>query len=349
MTTFEDADAFGEFDVIRRFFHRHQFTPSDLKLNLEDAQDVLLGIGDDCALLSPPPLGEVFAITSDMLIEGRHFLKDTNPTLLGHKCLAVNLSDLAAMGAKPIAYNLSISLPEMNPAWLEQFSNGLHGIADHYHCQLLGGDTTAGPLCISITAFGHVAPKQALSRHLAELGDDIWVSGDVGDARLVLGCRRGEWQLDIPWQDKSARMDAPTPRIELGLGLGGLAHAAIDVSDGLLGDLKHILVASKVGANVWADEVPCSDLLKNVSTELRRLCTLRGGDDYELCFTAPQKNRALIQSLSETLDLPLRRIGEIVTPTSNSSIIELWDHDHNRLPEDITQHYLKSFDHFQSL
>jgi len=349
MTTFKDADAFGEFDVIRRFFHRQHFTPSDLNLAPAHAQDVLLGIGDDCALLSPPPSGEVFAITSDMLIEGRHFLKDVSPTLLGHKCLAVNLSDLAAMGAKPVAYNLSIALPEIHPTWLEQFSNGLHAIADHYHCQLLGGDTTAGPLSISITAIGHVLPQQALSRNRAQVGDDIWLSGDVGDARLVLGFRRGEWQLDIPWQEKSARMDAPIPRIELGLGLRGLAHAAIDVSDGLLGDLKHILEASKVGAKVWADDVPCSDLMKNVSTELRRLCTLRGGDDYELCFTAPQKNRALIKTLSENLHLPLTRIGEIVAHSEHSPIIELWDHDHNQLPEEITQHYLKSFDHFQSL
>jgi len=344
---FEETDSLGEFDVIRRFFYRHQFTPSKLKSNPEHAQDVILGIGDDCALLSPPPAGEVFAITSDMLIEGRHFLKGANPTLLGHKCLAVNLSDLAAMGAKPVAYSLSISLPDINPTWLEQFSNGLHAIADHYHCQLLGGDTTAGPLSISITAIGHVFPKQALSRHLAQVGDDIWLSGDVGDARLVLGCRRGEWQLDIPWQEKSSRMDAPTPRIELGLGLRGLAHAAIDVSDGLLGDLKHLLKASHVGAKVWADEVPCSALLKSLSMELRRLCTLRGGDDYELCFTAPQNNRALIHTLAEHLHLSLTRIGEIVAPSDSAPIIELWDQNRQRLPKDLTQHYLTSFDHFQ--
>ena len=347
MMNFEDPDPMGEFDVIRRFFSRKEFTPSKMRPDLETPQNVLLGIGDDCALLAPPPIGEVFAITSDMLIEGRHFFKDANPTLLGHKCLAVNLSDLAAMGAKPVAYTLSISLPEISPAWLEQFSSGLHTIADHYQCQLIGGDTTAGPLSISITAIGHVAPKQALSRHLAKVGDDIWLSGSVGDARLVLGLRRGEWQLDIPWQEKSFRMDAPIPRVELGLGLRGLAHAAIDVSDGLLGDLKHILNASNVGAIVWIDDIACSDLLKDVSVELRRLCTLRGGDDYELCFTAPRKNRELITILAEHLHLPLTRIGEIITPPDGQEIMQLLDRDHQPLPPDLTKQYLKSFDHFQ--
>jgi thiamine-monophosphate kinase len=314
---------------------------------MNNASQVALGIGDDCALLEPPAPGEVFAITSDMLVSGRHFLPDANPTLLGHKCLAVNLSDLAAMGAKPLAYSLSISLPNIDVVWLEHFASGLHTIADHYACILIGGDTTAGPLNISITAIGSVSKSQALRRHTAQAGDDIWVSNTLGDARLVLGFRRGEWNMDIPWQELSYRMDAPTPRIDLGLGLRGLAHSAIDVSDGLLGDLKHILEASNVSANIWVDDVPCSPLLQDVSLELRRLCTLKGGDDYELCFTAPQKNRDAIRTLGEHLHLPLSRIGEITTISPGQERMVLMDSDHLPLPTELAKQYIQSFDHFK--
>ncbi len=342
--TFEDSDAIGEFDVIRRFF-------KPLKGNLSQGHfpetSLLLGIGDDCALLNAPVNGEVYAITSDMLVEGRHFFKDTSPSLLGHKCLAVNLSDLAAMGAKPIAYNLSIALPNIDVDWLEQFSNGLHAIADFYGCTLIGGDTTAGPLTISITAIGSVAPKHALRRSGANVGDDIWISNTVGDARLVLGCRRGEWHIELPWQELAVRMDAPTPRIDLGLGLRGLATSAIDISDGLLGDLRHILNASKVSADIVIDDIPCSPVLREVSLELRRLCTLKGGDDYELCFTTPKKQRALVQTLSEYLQLPLTRIGEITAMTSEQPEMALLEKDGVPLPADLAKQYMRSFDHFK--
>lgn len=340
--TFEDSDSIGEFDVIKRFFTRQEFTPPK-----NNTSQVALGIGDDCALLEPPPVGEVFAITSDMLVSGRHFFPDANPSLLGHKCLAVNLSDLAAMGAKPIAYSLSIALPKIDVYWLEHFANGLHTIADTFGCILIGGDTTAGPLNISITAIGSVSKPHALRRQMAQAGDDIWVSNTLGDARLVLGFRRGEWNMDIPWQELSYRMDTPTPRIDLGLGLRGLAHSAIDVSDGLLGDLKHILEASNVSANIWVDDVPCSTLLQDVSLELRRLCTLKGGDDYELCFTAPQKNRDVIRTLGEHLHLPLTRIGEITTISPGQERMVLMDQDHLPLPTELAKQYIQSFDHFK--
>jgi len=342
--TFEDSDPIGEFDVIRRFFTPSKASPSQGHFS---ENSILLSIGDDCALMNSPPPGEVYAITSDMLVADRHFFKDANPTLLGHKCLAVNLSDLAAMGAKPVAYNLSIALPTINIPWLEQFSHGLHTIADFHGCTLIGGDTTAGPLTISITAFGTVNPKQALRRSGAQVGDDIWLSHTVGDARLVLGFRRGEWNMQLPWQELSHRMDAPTPRIELGLGLRGIASSAIDVSDGLLGDLGHVLHASKVGAKIWIDDIPCSPLLREVSLELRRLCTLKGGDDYELCFTVPQNHRSLVQALSEHLQLPLTRIGEVTKINPEHPNMALLDHDGVPLPTDLAKQYIRSFDHFK--
>ena len=344
MMIFEDSDPIGEFDVIRRFFSRKEFTPWD---NSDALSPIFLGIGDDCALLKAPPVGEVLAITSDMLVADRYFFKDVSPNLLGHKCLAVNLSDLAAMGAKPLAYTLSISLPKIDIVWLEAFSKGLHAIADHYGCSLIGGDTTAGPLTIAITAIGSVKPGEALRRDAAKIGDDIWVSNTLGDARLVLGFRRGEWQMDLPWQSISHRMDTPTPRIDLGLALRGLAHSAIDVSDGLLGDLHHILKKSAVNANIWLDEVPCSTLFSEVSEELRRLCTLQGGDDYELCFTAPVAHRQSIMSLSKQLHLPLTRIGEITAHQADQPHITLLDQNHAPLPEHLAEHYMRSFDHFK--
>lgn len=344
--TFQDSDPLGEFAVIKRFFA----SPKGGSLASSTTalpSEIILGIGDDCALVKPPNNGEVLAMTSDMLVAGRHFFEDISPALLGHKSLAVNLSDLAAMGARPIAYSLSIALPEVNSAWLSAFSGGLHALAHTYHCPLIGGDTTAGPLTIAITAIGAVDPAQALRRDRAMIGDDIWVSHTVGDARLVLGFRRGEWQMAVPWQSLTNRMDAPTPRIDLGLGLRGLAHSAIDVSDGLLGDLSHILEASQVRATVWVDAIPCSPLLQELSVELRRLCTLQGGDDYELCFTAPKAQRTQIQALGKNIHLKLTRIGEITADNATSQRLTLLDQAQVELPSELTAQYVRSFDHFQ--
>ena len=330
-------DSLGEFDLIQRFFKRDA-PPNPL---------VSLGIGDDCALLENLPNTSNWAISTDMLVEGRHFLPHANPYLLGHKCLAVNLSDLAAMGATPVGFTLSLALPHAKADWLEPFSKGLFALADEHHCTLFGGDTTAGPLTINITIFGQVPKEQALKRSQAQVGDDIWVSHTVGDARLALGALRHEWSLDatelalvLP------RMHAPTPRIALGQHLLGHAHAAIDISDGLLGDLSHILRQSGLSAQIHIDDVPASETLNNKSVELRRLCTLMGGDDYELCFTAPSSEAAYLRDVAQQLNLQLTKIGE-VTDGKQASLIQLIDQDGQPLPETLAAPYFKSFDHFK--
>lgn len=212
----------SEFDLIRRFFTR-------------PVRKAALGVGDDCALIDARP-GHQLAISTDMLVSGRHFFPDVAPRALGHKALAVNLSDLAAMGAEPRAFTLALALPEADPAWLEPFAAGLLALADDHGCELIGGDTTKGPLTLSITVFGDVPPRQALRRDAARPGDDLWVSGTLGDARLALGDCRGEWLLPEPdFTLIRPRMDSPTPRVALGLALRGVAHAALDVSDGLVG------------------------------------------------------------------------------------------------------------------
>jgi thiamine-monophosphate kinase len=330
-------NALGEFDLIQRFFKR----------KLTGQPFIALGIGDDCALLENLPESSNWAISTDMLVEGRHFLPNADPYLLGHKCLAVNLSDLAAMGAKPIGFTLALALPHAKVEWLEPFSKGLLALADEHQCTLFGGDTTAGPLTISITVFGAVPKGQALKRSQAKVGDDIWVSHNVGDARLALGALRQEWALDT--QELALvtpRMHAPTPRVALGQSLLNHAHAAVDVSDGLLGDLSHILRQSQVCAEIMIDQVPSSETLQSKSTELRRLCTLMGGDDYELCFTAPSSEAAYIHQISSQLQLKLTKIGKI-TPSNSTSFIRLMDQDGEPLPEKLAEQYLKSFDHFK--
>jgi thiamine-monophosphate kinase len=326
----------GEFDLIERFFKQ---SPNSLLATTKNPW-VKLGIGDDCALLGN------WAISTDMLVEGRHFLPNANPEWLGHKCLAVNLSDLAAMGAKPVAFTLSLALPEVREEWLEKFSKGLFALADQYQCSLIGGDTTAGPLTVSITVFGEIDSALALRRSGAKAGDDIWVSHCVGDARLALGYYRNEWPLsETELANVAPRMHAPTPRVELGMALIGHAHAAIDISDGLLGDLAHILRASDVSADIKIDQVPAAPVLANKSVELRRLCTLNGGDDYELCFTAPITERDWIEKTTQTMGLNTRRIGKI--KKREDSLMTLLDQDGDTLPKELQDQYLKSFDHFK--
>ena len=347
--TMEDSNQLGEFDLIARFFNRQSLMGNHKPHDISSANSVLLGIGDDCALINPPPKGYCLAITTDMLVENRHFFSSADPEKLGHKCLAVNLSDLAAIGAKPVAYTLSLALPYVNAPWLASFAKGLHQLADYHDCQLIGGDTTQGPLTISITAFGHVPNSQSLRRSQAQLGDDIWLSNVVGDARYLLGVERGEWQPSQVLDSIQARLHCPTPRVELGIALLGIAHAAIDLSDGLLGDLKHILIASKWNADIWIDQIPTSQIVSALSPELRRLCTLKGGDDYELCFTAPEKNRQIISQISQELKVPLTRIGVITKTGSHDEFgkIDLIDSQNHVLPAELTQQYMRSFDHFQ--
>ncbi|WP_240126976.1 thiamine-phosphate kinase [Thermomonas alba] len=271
--------------------------------------DVLLGIGDDCALLAPPP-GMQLAVTMDTLNAGVHFPDDTAPADIGWKALAVNLSDLAAMGADPAWCTLALSLPQADAAWLEAFCDGLFALAARHGVALVGGDTTRGPLAVSITAHGFVPADAALRRDGARIGDDVWVSGTLGDAAGALAQWRAGATIAPPLR---ARLDRPTPRVELGRALRGIASSAIDISDGLLADLAHIARASGVGAEIEADALPASDALREAfAIDAMRRLQATGGDDYELCFTAPATQRETLHTLAARLDLPLARIGRIV-------------------------------------
>jgi thiamine-monophosphate kinase len=300
----------GEFELIQRFFTRP--TPR-----------AVLGVGDDCALLQPAP-GMQMAISTDMLVAGRHFFADVDPRTLGHKALAVNLSDLAACGARPLAFTLALSLPTANAAWLAPFADGLLALADQHGCELVGGDTTRGPLNICITVFGEVPAGQALLRSGARAGDDIYVSGTLGDARLALEALQGRAPLpDGILATARQRLEQPTPRVALGLALRGVASAAADISDGLLGDLGHILQGSGVGATL--DTSVAIHLLAHLpdltgatgpfhqsdcaATALR--CVLGGGDDYELVFCAAPAQRAAVLAAAQASATPVTRIGRI--------------------------------------
>lgn len=300
----------GEFELIQRFFTRP--TPH-----------AVLGVGDDCALLAPAP-GMQMAISSDMLVAGRHFFADVDPRTLGHKALAVNLSDLAACGARPVAFTLALALPEADAAWLQPFSEGLLALADAHGCELVGGDTTQGPLNICITVFGEVPAGQALLRSGARAGDDLYVSGNLGDARLALEALLGHQPLppDVLAQARR-RLEQPTPRVALGMALRGIASAAADISDGLLGDLGHILQRSGVGATIHtanamqliaacaSDTVAGGPLgLKLPASRVLR-CVLSGGDDYELVFTAAPSQRAAVQTAALASHTPVTCIGRV--------------------------------------
>jgi thiamine-monophosphate kinase len=330
----------GEFDLIARFFKR-------------PARRAALGVGDDCALLQPAA-GTQLAISCDMLVQGRHFFADVNPRSLGHKALAVNLSDLAACGAKPLAFTLALALPDANEHWLADFALGLFELADAHDCELIGGDTTAGPLNICITVFGEVpvvnGRSLALLRSGARAGDDLYVSGTLGDARLALNVMQGKLTVPAPLlMAARERLERPTPRVALGLALRGIASAAIDVSDGLLGDLGHILESSQVGATVqvdqalrsiacYADPAHSGDRAGiNLSQEQWRTLALAGGDDYELLFTASPSQRAAVAEATRASQTPVRRIGQIDAAPG----LRLLDAQGQALPN----HYA-SFDHF---
>lgn len=326
--------ALGEFELIARYFQRNAAPRNPA---------VALGIGDDCALLQTtpglpnalPPDAQL-AISTDMLVEGQHFFPDVDPEALGHKALAVNLSDLAACGARPLAFTLALALPDSSAAreaWINAFTRGLFALADAHGCTLMGGDTTRGPLNICITAFGAVPTaqgrSQALLRSGAKPGDDIWVSGTLGDARLALlaiKAQRGDranpgaarW-LQLPPEMLKlarARLERPTPRVALGLALRGIANACMDLSDGLVGDLQHILEASRCGARLLApmlSELLASHRLDGTAlTSPERLSlVLSGGDDYELLFTAPTSRREAVATAATVANTPVTRIGQI--------------------------------------
>jgi thiamine-monophosphate kinase len=276
-------------------------------------------------------------------VEGRHFLSTVNPRSLGHKALAVNLSDLAACGAEPKAFMLALALPEVNAPWLSEFSKGIWDLAEAHHCDLIGGDTTRGPLNICITVLGEVPAHLALLRSGAKVGDDVYVSGHLGDARLALEVFRG--RLTVPqsvFEQARLRMEMPTPRLALGQALRGIATAAADISDGLLGDLQHILKASHVGADLDTSQVLstlASRAMCNLPLATQRMLTLSGGDDYELVFTAPEHARAAIATLSDATDTPITRIGKV----NGSQQLRLLDSEGHVLPNEF-----ESFDHFKS-
>jgi thiamine-monophosphate kinase len=301
----------GEFDLIERFFKRP--TPVD--------RYVALGIGDDCALLTAGP-GEQWAVSTDTLIEGVHFLSNVDAAALGHKSLAVNLSDLAACGATPRCFLLAIALPRVDETWLANFSHGMHVLADAHGCVLAGGDTTRSPhgVAITITAIGTVPTGCALVRSGARVGDDIWVSGQLGDAALGLAFKRNEVELQPPDAHQVVdRLERPTPRVQLGVRLVGIASSAIDVSDGLAGDLRHVLRASGAGAIVDWNHVPRSPVLQQQPTHIQQRCALTGGDDYELLFTASVDRRADVIAAAE--NTRISRIGA-VTATADLAVLD---------------------------
>lgn len=319
-----------EFDLIARHFTRA--TPG-----------AVLGVGDDCALLAPTP-GMQLAVSSDMLLEGRHFSPQDSPTGIGHKSLAVNLSDLAAMGATPRWATLSIALPEANDAWLTAFARGFFRMADLHGIELVGGDTTRGALTISITAIGEVPPGQALRRDGAQPDDDVWVSGVIGSAALALAYRQGH--LFMEQVDAAKVLPAlylPTPRVGLGIALRGIASSMIDISDGLLGDLGHILQRSQVGAapigaRLEFASLPTLPVVQGYLHEkVARDCVLAGGDDYELCFTAPAAKRDAVIAAAEGAGVMVARIGHI-TAESGLTVV---DADGLPMPFDHT-----GYDHF---
>lgn len=322
----------GEFDLIRQFFTRQ-------------APSVHVGVGDDCAVFESEP-GTQIATSTDLLLEGRHFFSDVDPFKLGHKALAVNLSDLGAMGAKPIGCLLGLGLPDFNDAWLARFSAGFHALAAKHGCPLIGGDTTRSEqgIVISVTVFGSVTVP-FLTRGSACEGDDIWVSGSLGAADVALSLLMRVWKGEVlsdpehellektrPW------LEMPVPRVELGLALRHLAHAVIDISDGLLQDLGHILQASNQGAVLQLSQIPVNAAIAGISAKQKRKAVLGGGDVYELCFTAPVRGREKIRAVGKELGLSLSMIGTITSENQlkvlDEDLIEIQD-----LPS--------GFDHFR--
>jgi thiamine-monophosphate kinase len=293
----------SEFSLIERFFAKP--TPQ-----------ALLGVGDDAALMAIAP-GMELAVSTDMLVSGTHFFPDADPRKLGWKTLAVNVSDMAAMGAKPRWATLALALPRAEEAWLEAFASGFFACAGKFGIDLVGGDTTRGPLTLSVTIFGEIPQGQALRREGARPDDDIWVSGTLGGSALALAAIQGQTPLDSDDLDACRQLlDMPQPRVDLGLALRGIATSALDISDGLLGDLGHILERSRVGAELCFDALPAHAALEPLlAGERAQHCLLAGGDDYELCFTAPRVKHDEIKALEDRLGLKLSRVGKITAET----------------------------------
>ncbi len=325
--------AMNEFETIRTFFEW-------------PTAHTALGVGDDAALCAVPE-GQMLAISSDMLVSGRHFFADVDAESLGHKALAVNLSDMAAMGAEPKQFTLALAFPNVDPNWLGSFAAGLKKTAQAFQCDLIGGDTTAGPLNISITVLGHVPKALALRRSGARAGDEIYVSGRLGAARLGLWHRSQRLSQPLPADvalEAMRAMDWPTPRVALGLALREVASAAMDLSDGLAGDLRHLAIASRCDAHVSLPDIPAAPCLAGVKGIIPTWFAAQGGDDYELLFTAAEAHRSRIQAISQAQGIALTRIGVMSEPTScDSSSVRFLD----ATGQDIAQQ-LAGFDHFEA-
>jgi thiamine-monophosphate kinase len=316
----------SEFDLIARYFTRA-------------APAGLLGVGDDCALFPVPP-GEQVATSTDLLLEGRHFFPDVDPKSLGHKALAVNLSDLAAMGARPIGCVLGLALPRLDEPWLAAFAEGFHALAAAHGCPLVGGDTTrsAHDLAISVTVFGSVPPGQALRRDGARSGDDIWVSGELGAADVAYRLLDGQYPADAALLAATrGALEWPEPQVGLGTALRGIAHAAIDLSDGLVQDLGHILAASRVGARLRFADLPTAPALAGLDAAPLQRALLGGGDVYQLCFTAPPSRRDAVLAAARRAGARVTRVGEIL-PQPGIAVLDSHGQPLAELPA--------GFDHF---
>ena len=318
----------GEFDLIKRYF---------LRKSLQN--DVILSVGDDCAITSIPT-GYQLAITTDTLVEGTHFLPSISPADLAYKSVAVNLSDLAAMGATPAWMSLALTLPEIKEEWLAEFSQSLFAILDRYGVSLIGGDTTKGSLSITLTAQGFLPENQGLFRHQAKVGDWIFVSGFLGDSAvgldLLLQNRKIENESDRYFIQRHLH---PTPRVELGLALRSFSCCALDISDGLLADLEHILERSQVGAEIYLENLPLSHYLctQYEQTQAEKFA-LTGGEDYELCFTVSEEKREEMEQVLRSQGIKVTCIGKILPQTSGLNLLK--NGEKVTLPEHC------GFDHF---
>ena len=304
-----------EFDLINQFFK-----PTTIKRD-----DVLVGIGDDCAILSTPP-GKALAISTDTLISGVHFPQSTCAEDIGYKSLAVNLSDLAAMGAEPAWVSLAISLPQADESWLKQFMHGFNQLARQFNLALIGGDTTQGPLSITVNITGFVDASRALKRSQAKVGDSIFVTGNIGDASIGLKAVFNQLKSQPLFTDNNKsecikRLNRPVPRIKAGQLLTSFSGAAIDISDGLLADLNHICEASSVGALINLQQIPLSQAALNyygnlpgaqIGGHIDWQSILTGGDDYELCFTCADQQYAQMQDMMESHNIDIFCIGKII-------------------------------------
>lgn len=314
----------NEFELISKFFTK---APSR----------AILGVGDDCALVS---CDKTIAVSTDMLVEGVHFFPGADPFLLGRKSLAVNLSDMAAMGGRPKWALLALALPDADENWLDAFSKGFMMQAEACSVELIGGDTTKGPLAVCVQIMGEIDAELALRRDGAKAGDDIWVSGTLGDAALGLAHLKGEIRLDEA--DAMCCLDAlhdPVPRVELGLALSGLSRCAIDLSDGFCADLSHILDQSGVSAVVMLSALPASKTMEKFRHHpAGEKAMLSGGDDYELCFTAPAEKSGDIAALGEKLGIRLSKVGGI---TEGRGLVLLDERGKEKSPEE------KGYEHFR--